>query len=313
MSRSEINRRNHTTSNSNSGTIKLTPFEFASSSVACERHPDRNEDSMVIDQERGLAAVFDGVGGSAAGEVASRIAQRTTHEMWKQILQERQKGRKVQSILEDGSAIDLCAELERIILEADERVRVDGKQRAGTDDLATTVAIAVLSRNPDHKSYTMTYAHVGDSRIYMLPYGGSLKRLTSDDGLLAKLVENQVVNDADALHIDQAMRAEELSEMEFSYFRLRGGITQALGGPIQPVIHSSQVAIVPGDRVLLCTDGIHDNLTDKEIEEILRTKARSTSARMLVECSIERSHEERQQTIRSKPDDMSAIVMTCRF
>jgi len=313
MSRSETNRRNHTTNNGNSGTIKLTPFTFASSSVACERHPERNEDSIVCDEGRGLAAVFDGVGGSAAGEVASRIAARTTHEMWKQILQAEQKGRKVQSILEDGNILNLCTELERVILEADERVRVDGKQRAGTDDLATTVAIAVLSRNPDQKSYTMVHAHVGDSRIYLLPYGGSLKRLTSDDGLLAKLVENQVVNDADALRIDQAMRAEELSEMEFSYFRLRGGITQALGGPIQPMIHSSQIAISPGDRILLCTDGIHDNLTDVEIEEILRTKARTTSARMLVERSIERSHEERHQTIRSKPDDMSAIVMTCRF
>ena len=257
--------------------------------------------------------MFDGVGGSAAGEVASRIAARTSHEIWKQILQAGQKGRKIQSILEDCNAVDLCAEIERIILEADERVRIDGKLRAGTDDLATTVAIAVLCRNPDHKSYTMVYAHVGDSRIYLLPFGGSLKRLTNDDGLLAKLVENQVVNDADALRIDQAMRSDQLSEMEFSYFRLRGGITQALGGPIQPMIHTSQIVISPGDRVLLCTDGIHDNLTDMEIEEILLSEARTTSARVLVDRSLERSRQERQQTIRAKPDDMSAIVMTCRF
>jgi protein phosphatase len=98
-----------------------------------------------------------------------------------------------------------------------------------------------------------------------------------------------------------------------SYFRLRGGITQALGGPIQPIIHTDQISISPGDRVLLCTDGIHDNLTDVEIAEILRSEARTTIARLLVERSIERSHQDRHATIRSKPDDMSAIVMTCRF
>lgn len=316
MSRPGTSRRNqinHSNHNGNGGITKLTSFTFASHSVACERHPDRNEDSIVTDERRGLAAVFDGVGGSAAGEVASRIAARTAHEIWKHILLTGQKGRKVQSILEDCNAVDLCAELERIILEADERVRTDGKQRAGTDDLATTVAVAALCRNADHKSYTLVFAHVGDSRIYLLPYGGSLKRLTSDDGLLAKLVENQVVDDADAIKIDQAMRADELTETEFSYFRLRGGITQALGGPIQPIIHTNQISISPGDRVLLCTDGIHDNLIDAEIEAILRSEARTTIARLLVERSIERSHQDRHVTIRSKPDDMSAIVMTCRF
>ena len=123
-----------------------------------------------------------------------------------------------------------------------------------------------------------------------------LKRLTSDDGLLAKLVENQVVNDADAFRIDQAMRAEQLSDTEYSYFRLRGGITQALGGPLPPTIHTNKVAIYPGDRILLCTDGIHDNLIDEEIEHILRTGARTTAARLLIEHSIRRSHEERDIT-----------------
>lgn len=316
MSRPGISRRNqinHSNHNGNNGAAKLTSFTFASHTVACERHPERNEDSIVTDERRGLAAVFDGVGGSAAGEVASRIAAHTTHEMWKHILQKGQKGHKVHSILENCNVIDLCAELEQIIHEADEKVRTDGKQRAGTDDLATTVAIAALCRNTDQKSYTLVYAHVGDSRIYLLPYGGSLKRLTNDDGLLAKLVENQVVDDVEALKIDQAMRADDLEEIELSYFRLRGGITQALGGPIQPDIHTNQVSISPGDRILLCTDGIHDNLTDAEIEEILRSEGRTTIARLLVERSIERSHQDRHITIRSKPDDMSAIVMTCRF
>jgi protein phosphatase len=159
----------------------------------------------------------------------------------------------------------------------------------------------------------MVFAHVGDSRIYLLRPHETLKRLTSDDGLLAKLVDNQVINDSDAQRIDQAMQAEQLSDTEYSYFRLRGGITQALGGPQPPTIHLNQVAIYPGDRVLLCTDGIHDNLVDGEIEDIVKDGARTTVARLLIESSIRRSHEERISTVRAKPDDMSAVVMSCRF
>jgi PPM family protein phosphatase len=159
----------------------------------------------------------------------------------------------------------------------------------------------------------MVYAHVGDSRIYLQHGQHPLKRLTNDDGLLAKLVENRIVDTSDALRIDQAMSLEDLSETEFNYFRLRGGITQALGGPIPPNIHTAEVEISPGDRILLCTDGIHDNLTDQEIETILKNSPRTACARILVEQALLRSHEERDMTIRAKPDDMTAIVLTCRF
>jgi len=311
MSQQKMSRRNRISIGGNAS--ELTPFTFARHTAACERHPDRNEDSIITDEQSGLAAVFDGVGGSAAGEVASQTAARSARKKWKHLLQEAQKGRRVQSFLEECSEVDLCAILEQLITEADEQVRTEGAQRAGTDDLATTVAIAALCRQPKLKGYTMVFAHVGDSRIYLLRANETLKRLTSDDGLLAKLVENQVINDFDARRIDQATQADQLSDTEYSYFRLRGGITQALGGPQSPTIHLSHVAVFPGDRILLCTDGIHDNLIDEEIEDILKYGARTTVARLLIDSSIRRSHEERATTVRAKPDDMSAIVMTCRF
>ena len=159
----------------------------------------------------------------------------------------------------------------------------------------------------------MVYAHVGDSRVYLLKKDEPLKRLTIDDGLLGKLIENEIVNEEDARRIDQAMRAEDLSEAEIGYFRMRGGITQALGGPLSPEIHVAEIPISIGDRILLCTDGIHDNLTDLEIEEILRKAPRNAAARQLVDSALLRSREERQITIRAKPDDMTAIVLTRRY
>src|SRR6266571_2596014 len=223
------------------------PFNIVGYSLPCERHPQRNEDSFLIEQHSGLIAVFDGVG------------------------------------------------------------------EAGTDDLATTVAIAALCHHPGKNEFNMVYAHVGDSRVYLLKKGEPLQRLTIDDGLLGKLIENEIVNEEDARRIDQAMHAEDLTDAEISYFRMRGGITQALGGPLPPEIHIDQIPIAIGDRILLCTDGIHDNLTDLEIEEILRKAPRNAAARLLVEYALLRSREERQITIRAKPDDMTAIVLTRRY
>ncbi len=311
MPQHRTERRHYSSTGGNPS--RLAPFTFARHSIACERHSDRNEDSIITDEHSGLAAVFDGVGGSAAGEIASQTAARATRQGWQHIVQQLQKGRKVQSVLEDCDKAELSAQIVQLIQDADELVRTEGAARAGTDDLATTVALAALCRDTSIKGYTMMYAHVGDSRIYLLRKHEHLKRLTNDDGLLAKLVESQVVSEADAHRIDQAMHADQLSDMEFSYFRLRGGITQALGGPLPPTIHIDSVSIFPGDRVLLCTDGVHDNLTDDEIEEILCTGARTTVARSLVEHALHRSRQERMHTVRAKPDDMSAIVMTCRF
>src|SRR5215467_4240512 len=60
------------------------PFQAVGYSIACERHPQRNEDSFLIDPSCGMMAVFDGVGGSAAGEIASQTAEHATRLRWKQ-------------------------------------------------------------------------------------------------------------------------------------------------------------------------------------------------------------------------------------
>ncbi len=289
------------------------PFQIVGYTIPCERHPERNEDCFLIEKHGGLLAVFDGVGGSAAGEIASQAAKRATLQGWKGALRQIYKGRNVRWLLEDCDKVDFCTLLQHLIEHADEMIRIEGVKKAGTDDLATTIAIAALCHHPGNNEYNMVYAHVGDSRVYLLKKDEPLKRLTIDDGLLGKLVENEMVDEADARRIDQAMHAEDLSDAELSYFRLRGGITQALGGPFPPDIHIDQIPISIGDRILLCTDGIHDNLIDLEIEDILRKAPRNAAARLLVEYALLRSREERQLTIRAKPDDMTAIVMTRRY
>jgi serine/threonine protein phosphatase PrpC len=291
----------------------LSPFVSSYRSIANERHPTRNEDSFLIDETTGLFAVFDGVGGSAAAEIASQTAVLAVTQTWRGMLRQYQRRRKCYTMLEDCKHYDVCSMLEQLILETDDQVRINGALRAGTDDLATTVALVVFCKQPGTNHYTMTSAHVGDSRIYLLRGQEHLKRLTSDDGFLTKLIENQIIDEQHAFRIDQAMQANQLTDIEYRYFRLRGGITQALGGPIVPTVHINKTTIQPADRILLCTDGIHDNLTDDEIETILRNHPRTAAARVLVEHSRERSRQDYTHTIRAKPDDMSAIVLTCRF
>jgi serine/threonine protein phosphatase PrpC len=291
------------------------PFVFSAWSIPCERHPERNEDSFLADPATGLAAVFDGVGGSAAGEIAARTAARFTHQGWKKLLCRLQQRSSGGMLLEQADADhhELLQRLREVLEEVDELIRTEGAQLAGTDDLATTVALGVFCPLRAAPGAVLFYAHVGDSRIYLLRPGEPLKRLTTDDGLLGKLVESKVLKDSDAMRIDQAMHFEDLSDLELSYFRWRGGITQALGGPLAPTIHVDEIPIYPGDRLLFCTDGIHDNLTDEEIAAILKTSPRSTVARELAERSLQRSREERLETIRAKPDDITAVVVTCRF
>src|SRR5215813_12559748 len=115
-----------------------SPLSYAYRSVANDRHPLRNEDSTLVDEQTGLVAVFDGVGGSAAAEIASQMAARATLEGWKRLLLQHQRRRKVYTMLEDCDLRDYCAILGKIILDADEKVRIDGANQAGTDDLATT-------------------------------------------------------------------------------------------------------------------------------------------------------------------------------
>src|SRR5579875_1182863 len=119
----------------NGHALESLPFAYARQSIACERHPERNEDSLIVDERSGLVAVFDGVGGSAAGEIASQTAARATRNCWKQTLQQVQKGRTIHTYLESSDDIDLCAILQQIIETVNERVRTEGAQRAGTDDL----------------------------------------------------------------------------------------------------------------------------------------------------------------------------------
>lgn len=298
----------------------IAPLTFASYSIAKEGQI--NEDTMLIDRRRGLAAVFDGVGGVDAGEVASRLGAQVIRRAWKRLLQRQPDHNACLLMLRDN--LDIQTLLHQLLDEAQTAISDEGERRVKmnlTPDgkvsyPETTAVVAALcqpsDQNHDQKGYIMGYAHIGDSRIYLLHPGEPLQRLTLDDGYATKKVREHAITEEDALRIDQTTHAEQLTETEREIFDKRYGITQSLGHltakQTSITIHTGQTMVYPGDRVLLCSDGIHDNLTDAEIEMIIRGRARTTVARHLVQYALERS---RETHLRAKKDDMSAVVITC--
>lgn len=241
------------------------------------------EDMILIDRRRGLVALLDAVGGRGNWRVAAAEAVQTIRAGWKDTDLAQQMARE--------------ETLPILIERADARVASlavpEGQRPPGT-----TIVLAAFSSNQ------MAYAHVGDSRIYLLR-DGQLCRLTEDDGYFPFAVQKGWLNQEDSLRIEQAMHASSLSEEDLKHFHLRNKITCAVGWSDFRV-HTGTLLLLDGDRLLFCTDGIHDNLTDLEIEATLKKEPIATSARGLVRTAHQRSRQ--RGHLRAKPDDISAVV-----
>ncbi len=300
-------------------TVSTTPasrpaptFIFSRRSVASERHAERNEDLILIDRQRGLAAVFDGVGGCPGGDIAARIAARVIRRGWRRLLRESQPSLPNAVLQSRDHAQRARAALISLLAEAHDRVCSEGPlhPEAYGGRPQSTVALAVFSRTPYTSGYCMTYAWVGDSRVYLCRNLDSFELLTQDDGLLSALVRHHEISARDAIRIDQATYPAMLSETERHYFERRNGLSQALGDPYPPEIHVGQLRIEAGNRVLLCTDGVHDNVTHDQIATVLAQARRTTGAARLVETALRQSRRDSNAWMRAKPDDMTAVVVT---
>jgi protein phosphatase len=119
----------------------------------------------------------------------------------------------------------------------------------------------------------MYFGHVGDSRIYYLPRSGELTQLTHDHSYVGWL-----------------RRRGELNEREARTHPRRNALQQALGAGHQFVEpHIGAVAHQPGDRFLICSDGLIDGLWDRQLEDFLRTPApdsHETIAKRLVDEAV---------------------------
>jgi serine/threonine protein phosphatase PrpC len=113
----------------------------------------------------------------------------------------------------------LPAALCQLIQEANAQIRAEGVRRANAGGSSqvrvrfpkTTVALVTYCHHWDEDGYTVVTAHVGDSRIYLLREQEPPAQLTPDDGLLGTLIRSQKMSETEALRVDQATDARQLS------------------------------------------------------------------------------------------------------
>lgn len=184
---------------------------------------EHNEDSYLV--KTPLFVVADGMGGHEAGEVASNIAVTT---------------------MEAHAPKSTSPEaLAAAVIKANEAVLRGAQDGTGKPGMGTTLTAAFVFEDE------ATIAQVGDSRAYLL-HDGQLQRITRDHSLVADLIEQG-----------------RLTEAEARFHPQRSVITRALGSDphMQPDLYTLHVE--EGDRLLLCSDGLCSMISDEDIEEIL--------------------------------------------
>lgn len=263
-------------------------------SLPSDVHPERNEDAFFAMPDRGFYGVFDGMGGHAAADIASRLAAAEVQE--------------VLALLAPAVAPDVIADtLRDALFSADAAIRTEASVREDQRGMGATAAVAV-ARRAGAGSWRVMVAWAGDSRALVLPYATrSLRVLTLDDGA----VRLQARSLAAARKLQAVLGAvtdtRHLTFRERDTFLERSVLTQAVGSGLAHV-HVVEDELQPSDHLILCTDGVHDNLTDREVSMLVAraTSAREAAAR-LVRAARQRSRDAAH--IRAKPDDMTAIVV----
>lgn len=213
---------------------------------AVASHPglrrEGNEDAYCVRSDIGLYLVADGMGGHAAGEVASKLAAQT-----------------IEAFVDDTKSADIHQTwpfpYDPTLSLAGNRLKAAfrlANRRIGTamdaDDtlrgMATTAAAVLVGERP-------TVAHVGDSRVYLLR-NGTLRQITEDHSWVSEQVRAGVLSDDDARR-----------------HPWRNVVTRALSGGDDPEVEVADVALEAGDRLLICSDGLSGLVRAPELLALL--------------------------------------------
>ncbi|HNC23584.1 MAG TPA: protein phosphatase 2C domain-containing protein [Opitutaceae bacterium] len=208
-----------------------------------------------------IFAVSDGMGGAKSGEFASKIAVERITKLIPRAFRMSAAG------IHAGFS-DILSELFSAIHSDLLHLGYSYEECAG---MGATLSLGWFT--PEW----MYFAHIGDSRIYYLPAGGGLSQVTHDHSLVGSL-----------------RRAGQINEREARSHPRRNALQQALGAGHQFLDpHIGAVGHQPGDKFLICSDGLIDGLWDHRIEDLIRQPTPDgdtrTIARRLVDEAVEAS------------------------
>ena len=194
-----------------------------------------NEDCFMVRSELGFCLVADGMGGAAAGEIASRIFAETTLELFSS-----SAGRS------EKETIEL---VQRAFNFANERILSHVKKNPHHKGMGCTAELMAFS----DKGFVI--GHMGDSRTYCLR-NGQLKQLTLDHSLVQNQIDQRLITPAEARN-----------------HPLRNVILRAVGIKKKLALDLVRGITFSGDLFLLCSDGLSDMIDDDRIRNILFSTA----------------------------------------
>ena len=208
---------------------------FAATDVGKVR--DHNEDNFLVDKKLALFVVADGMGGHAAGEVASAIAVRAIHEELK-----RERDLLAEYVEHSGKIPkrDIAALMEHSVQRACAKVHEEATGDPSKRGMGTTMsALLVLG--------TQAFiAHVGDSRIYLLR-NDAVQQITEDHTVYNELIKRG-----------------KLTRDQIEKVAQKNAITRAVGVYERVEVDTLVIELLPGDTFLLCSDGLHGYLQAPE-------------------------------------------------
>jgi protein phosphatase len=213
------------------------------SDVGCVR--TNNEDNFGYDTQLGIFVVCDGMGGQAAGEVASKIGVDIVLDYFRQAGRGKypSNGHPVEGFSDRANA------LASAIRKANTEVIRVASEGTGKTGMGTTIVAVLVKEN------FLSVAHVGDSRIYLIR-GGAIQQLTNDHSLVMEQVRRGLMT----------MEEAEVSHMQ-------NIIIRALGSEATVEVDLDDMVALPGDILLLATDGLTKHVKDAKMLELVQAAA----------------------------------------
>jgi serine/threonine protein phosphatase PrpC len=247
----------------------------------------QNEDALLAQGEHGLFVVADGVGGRKAGELASALTVDTFQAFAPRL---REAVERLAAGSDPGSRNDVLALLDQAANTASARV-YDTAETTGRQGMTSTLAAVVVGGG------VAFVVHVGDSRVYLLR-DGQLQQLTEDHSLVNEMVQ------AGSISAEEAERS-----------RYRNVITRAIG--LYPNVQADTLAVelLPGDRLLLCSDGLSDLVTGGSLVQLMRLADVTTAVEALVDTALEHGGKDNITAIVVAPEallDSDAVAARAR-